>query len=235
MPDGELKRVIARRGRALVVVLAVGVAGVAWAGCGSDSSTDESSSQLERTSTEGIEEATEAVEKGVNESEGRSAQGTSNEDQEASSKKPKKKSRRALKRARKKSKRARRRQGRSPEGRRRSRKVRALDRGRGRRPVAGPGRSAAGFSGPSSCAPGGADALPVVEAEAAPRQGEDRAREASRRGAPGAEEAARLALVGVAPPEGQVDVRSRSRAAGELRDAGDEDRAERSLLRGGRS
>jgi ElaB/YqjD/DUF883 family membrane-anchored ribosome-binding protein len=75
VPDGEWKRVIARRGKALVVVLAVGVAGVAWAGCGGDSTTDESSSKLEQNITEGIEEAQESVEKGVNEAK-ESLQGT---------------------------------------------------------------------------------------------------------------------------------------------------------------
>ena len=76
VPEGELKRVIARRGKALVVVLAVGAAGVAWAGCGSDSNSDESSSKLEQNITEGINEAQDAVEKGVNEAK-ESLKGTS--------------------------------------------------------------------------------------------------------------------------------------------------------------
>lgn len=76
VPDGEWKTVIARRGKALVVVLAVGVAGAAWAGCGGDSSTDENSSQLEQNITEGVEEAQDAVERGVEEAK-ESLKGTS--------------------------------------------------------------------------------------------------------------------------------------------------------------
>jgi ElaB/YqjD/DUF883 family membrane-anchored ribosome-binding protein len=75
--DGEWKRVIARRGRALLVVIAVGAAGAVWAGCGGDSGTGESSSQLEQNITEGVEEAQDAVEKGVNEAK-ESLKGTSN-------------------------------------------------------------------------------------------------------------------------------------------------------------
>jgi vacuolar-type H+-ATPase subunit H len=66
VPDGELKRIISRRGRTIVAVLVVGVAGVAWTGCGSSSSED-SSSKLEQSITEGVQEAEDAVEKGVNE------------------------------------------------------------------------------------------------------------------------------------------------------------------------
>jgi ElaB/YqjD/DUF883 family membrane-anchored ribosome-binding protein len=76
VPYGEWKRFIARRGKALLVVLAVGAAGVAWAGCGGDSGTDESSSQLEQNITEGVEEAQDAVERGVNEAK-ESLKGTS--------------------------------------------------------------------------------------------------------------------------------------------------------------
>jgi hypothetical protein len=65
--EGDLKRVVARRGRALIVVLAIGVTGVAWAGCGGDSNTDESSSKIEQNITEGFEEAQGQVEQGVNE------------------------------------------------------------------------------------------------------------------------------------------------------------------------
>jgi ElaB/YqjD/DUF883 family membrane-anchored ribosome-binding protein len=76
VPDAEWKRIIARRGKALLVVLAVGVAGAAWAGCGGDSSTDESSSKLEQNITEGVEEAQDAVERGVEEAK-ESLKGTS--------------------------------------------------------------------------------------------------------------------------------------------------------------
>jgi ElaB/YqjD/DUF883 family membrane-anchored ribosome-binding protein len=66
VPDGELKRIVSRRGKTLVVMLAVGVAGVAWAGCGS-SSSDESSSKIQQNITEGVNEAQDALENGVNE------------------------------------------------------------------------------------------------------------------------------------------------------------------------
>ena len=102
MPDGELKRIIARRGRALVVVLAVGVAGVAWAGCGSDSS--DRRKQLEaskRASTEGVEEAQErASNKGVEEAK-KSLEGTQRRRPRSSSKKPKKKSKKGLEKGKK--------------------------------------------------------------------------------------------------------------------------------------
>jgi hypothetical protein len=67
VPDGDSKRMIARRGKTIVALLAVGVAGVAWTGCGGGSSTDESSSKIEQNITEGVQEAQDALENGVNE------------------------------------------------------------------------------------------------------------------------------------------------------------------------
>lgn len=69
MSEEGTKRAGARRRLpALLVALTIAVAGVAWAGCGDDSSdetvdTGEVQSQIEK----GVEEATEGVEKGVEE------------------------------------------------------------------------------------------------------------------------------------------------------------------------
>jgi len=65
--NGDLKRIFARRSKALIVVLAVGVGGVAWSGCGSDD--DDTSSQIEQNINEGVDEAQDAVEEGVDEAQ----------------------------------------------------------------------------------------------------------------------------------------------------------------------
>jgi hypothetical protein len=65
--ERDLKRIFARRGRALVLVLAIGIGGVAWSGCGDDG--DDTSSQIEQNINEGVEEAQDAVEEGVTEAQ----------------------------------------------------------------------------------------------------------------------------------------------------------------------
>jgi len=67
VPEEDLKKIVARRGKAIVALLAVGVAGVAWVGCGSDG--DESSSKLEQSINEGVDEAQQELEKGVDEAQ----------------------------------------------------------------------------------------------------------------------------------------------------------------------
>jgi uncharacterized protein HemX len=62
--DGGLKRAAVRRGWAVLAVLAIGVGGVAWSGCGSDS---DSTKSIEQRIEKGVEEAEKGVKKGLNE------------------------------------------------------------------------------------------------------------------------------------------------------------------------
>jgi hypothetical protein len=70
--DESLKRKIARRGPALAAALAIGVAGVGWAGCGDDDdgTTNGVQDQIEQgaeDAREGIEEGAEDAREGIEE------------------------------------------------------------------------------------------------------------------------------------------------------------------------
>lgn len=69
MSEEGLKRRRVRRLPTVLVALAIGVAGVAWAGCGGDDSNSESvdAGEVQTQLEQGVEEATEGVEKGVEE------------------------------------------------------------------------------------------------------------------------------------------------------------------------
>jgi hypothetical protein len=64
----ELRKRWARRLPALLAVLTVGLIGVAWSGCGSDSNSDASNEAQERIE-QGLEEAKKGVETGKQEVE----------------------------------------------------------------------------------------------------------------------------------------------------------------------
>ena len=64
MSDEGLKRRSAGRGWALLAALAIGVGGVAWSGCGSDSGSTKS---IEQRIEKGVEEGEKGVKKGLNE------------------------------------------------------------------------------------------------------------------------------------------------------------------------
>jgi hypothetical protein len=64
----DLKRRWARRVPALLVALCVGVAGVAWAGCG-DSDSDKSVSEAQERAEKGLEEAKQGLQKGKDEAQ----------------------------------------------------------------------------------------------------------------------------------------------------------------------
>lgn len=70
MSEQGLKRVRGRRAHALLAALAIGVAGVAWAGCGDDDSGETvDAGEIQNQIESGVEEATEGVEKGVEEAQ----------------------------------------------------------------------------------------------------------------------------------------------------------------------
>ena len=63
MSDGKLKAGLARRRGVVAASVAIGLAGVAWSGCGSSDSTK----SIEQRAEKGLEEAKKGVEKGVEE------------------------------------------------------------------------------------------------------------------------------------------------------------------------
>ena len=68
MSKEGLKRARGPRVQALLVALAIGVAGVAWAGCGDDDSGETvDAGEIQNQIEKGVEEATDGVEKGVEE------------------------------------------------------------------------------------------------------------------------------------------------------------------------
>ena len=66
MSEEDLKQKRARRAPALLVALSIGVAGVAWAGCGDDG---ESGGEAQQGIEKGTEEAEKGIEKGTEEAE----------------------------------------------------------------------------------------------------------------------------------------------------------------------
>lgn len=68
MSDEGLKRSGRRRLPAILVALTIGVAGVAWAGCGDDDNGNGADAgEIQNQIEEGVQEATEGVEKGLEE------------------------------------------------------------------------------------------------------------------------------------------------------------------------
>lgn len=64
MSEKRLKRTGASRGGAVLAVLAIGVGGVAWSGCGGDS---ENTNSVEQSIEKGVEKAENGIKKGLNE------------------------------------------------------------------------------------------------------------------------------------------------------------------------
>lgn len=70
MSEQGLKRMRGRRVHALLAVLAIGVAGIAWAGCGDDDSGETvDAGEIQNQIEEGVDEATDGVEKGIEEAQ----------------------------------------------------------------------------------------------------------------------------------------------------------------------
>jgi hypothetical protein len=67
LPDGEWRRNIAGRWKAILAVLAIGAAGVAWTGCGDDD--NDTSSKIQENIEQGVTEAEGAIEDGVDEAQ----------------------------------------------------------------------------------------------------------------------------------------------------------------------
>jgi hypothetical protein len=68
MSEEGLKRSGRRRLPAILVALTIGVAGVAWAGCGDDDENGGADAgEVQNQIEQGVEEATEGVEKGLEE------------------------------------------------------------------------------------------------------------------------------------------------------------------------
>lgn len=69
MSEEGLKRSGRRRAPAILVALTIGVAGVAWAGCGDDNENGggADAGEIQNQIEQGVQEATEGVEKGLEE------------------------------------------------------------------------------------------------------------------------------------------------------------------------
>jgi hypothetical protein len=65
--EGTKRSRARRRMPAILAALALGVAGVAWAGCGDDDGETVDAGEVQTQIEQGVEEATEGVEKGVDE------------------------------------------------------------------------------------------------------------------------------------------------------------------------
>jgi vacuolar-type H+-ATPase subunit H len=65
VPDGDWKRIFAGRWKAILAVLAIGVTGVAWTGCGDGDETGSIQENIES----GVTDAEDAVEEGVDEAQ----------------------------------------------------------------------------------------------------------------------------------------------------------------------
>ncbi len=69
MSEREANRGLGRRLPTLLVALSIGVAGVAWAGCGGSSDNNGSTGEIQKRVEKGAEEAQKGIEKGKEEAQ----------------------------------------------------------------------------------------------------------------------------------------------------------------------